>query len=1206
MPLGVPARLAMRWLAILAVLGTSTLARAGAAPPGADGAPVLPGISRMSEVAIRKTQTPNGGVRFQVRLHDADVELDLTPHSLRTPECEAFAEGPGGVRTRIELPPVATYRGIARGGARGIVAASIVGEEVRARILLEDGTDWYLEPLRGRAAGTHAVYRGADVTEIPGACATEGEAATVSTGPIATDSPPVLPGLEGQPSPESAWAPQAPQELGSVSSGCVEAEVAFEADYAYFVWNGSSTSQTVADIEAVMNSVELIYSRDARIGYRITHYLVQTTNGKYPASAAAEKLVQFRDYWNVYQASVPRDMAHLMTGVSMSDYIGYASVAVVCDRSSAYGVSRSTSAVYANRVGLTAHELGHNWGASHCNSLEDCRIMCSVINGCDQDPTSMSLGSILEIDAFRTFQGSCLGSGTGTPTPLAPTARDDLAVAVRNGSTAIQVLANDFDANCQALSVGAYASTTARGGTVSGSGDGLLYRPPPDFVGSDTFTYAARDGVGGQSSATVTVDVQDWSPATDANGTVSGLQVRYYYVPPVAGDLGSMPTLANPFRIEVQSTLSFPSTSGAFGESGLVDRVGARCTGTLIVPETDTYTFYLTSDDGAMLYVDGLLRIDHDGIHTESERSAAVPLTRGSHTVRVEYYDDTGPAVLRLDWRRGAGPRGAIPATAWKDGVEVAYYQLDSSRIPPLHALVPETVSSVGNLDVPFSWGTFAGSGRSQHVGAVYEGLIVVPADDVYSFELTSEDGSRLTIDDRLVVDNDGVHNRTSASGGIALRAGAHRARVEYFLREQGCALSLKVWTATMAKQTVPSSWWKRAPMVHVPTTYPTLSAAIAAAATGSTVWVAPGWYTGAGNRNLDLDGKRIHVVAGGGPALTILDAQGFGRVFHLVDHTQAEASIEGFTLTGGHAASGAGGAMLLEGSTLFLRGCRIQGNTSAGDGGAISLRGASNPVFENCLIAGNAAGAAGGGIDVEAGARPSFVGCTVSGNRAGTSGGGANIVGGGTLTFDRTILWGNSAGTEGLEAWTGDAGSTVQLSCTAMISGGLGGSGSELYGVGNLFTNPRFCAPVAASQAPTKGGGYRVAATSPVLSSSCGARIGALGDGCTVMVTAVEDGPLADSPPRGVALRQNVPNPFNPSTRISFALGKSETVSLRVYDVSGRLVTTLVDGYLPAGEHRVTWRGEDGDGAAVSSGIYFYRLRTPEGNETRSMVLLK
>ena len=1203
MHLGAPARLVTRTLALLAMLGPSHVLANAAMPAFAEGT-ARSGVSRVSEQTIRRTAGPEGGVRLQVRLQGVDVALDLEPHSLRSAACEAYAEGPGGVRTRLALPPVATYRGMASGGARGVVAATVSGEEVRARILLEDGTDWYVEPVRGRPAGTHAVYRGSEVTETPGACGMEGRDATVRTDAAPTDPALALPWADTP--TEALPAPDAMLGEESVSSGCVEAEIAFEADYAFFQRNGSSTSQTIADIEAVMNAVELIYSRDARIGYRITHYLVQTTDGKYSTASATDKLIRFRDWWNANQSSVPRDMAHLMTGVSLTDYIGYASVAVVCDRASAYGLSRSTSSVFANRVGLTAHELGHNWGAGHCNSLEDCRIMCSVINGCDQDPAHMSLGSILEIEAFRNLSASCLGAGTGTPTPLAPTARPDHAVAVRGGSAVIPVLANDFDANCQSVSVGAYPSTSSEGGTVTPYGDALFYRPAPGFVGRDTFTYAARDDAGGQSGATVTVDVQDWKLAEDATGTVQGLHVRYYDVPPVAEDLHAMPVFANPFRVDVLPTLTFPSTNGSFGESGLEDRVGARCTGTLSISQAGTYTFYLTSDDGAKLYVDGLLRIDHDGIHTSSERSASMQFAPGGHTVRVDYYDDMGPAVLRLEWRRGSGPRGAIPASAWEDGVEVAYYQLDSSRLPPLEALVPEKVATVPKIDVPFSWGSFLGSGRSQHVGAVFEGLIVVPTDDVYSFELTSEDGSRLTIGDRVVVDNDGVHNRTAATGGIALRAGAHRARVEYFLREQGCALHLKVWTASMAKQTVPSSWWKRVPTLHVPTTYPNLSAAIAAAPSGSVVWVAPGWYTGPGNRNLGLDGKAIHLVAGGGPALTVLDAQGLGRVFHVVNHTRDDATIEGFTLTGGHGASGPGGAMLLENSTLRVRNCRIQGNTSAFSGAGVAIRGASHPMFENCVIAGNLATGTGGAIQAESGAEATFVGCTVTGNRAGTTGGGAHVVGAASATFDRTILWGNSAGTMGSEAWTADAGSRVQLSCSAVALGGLGGSGSEVYGVANQFANPRFCAPVAASRAPTRGGGYRLAATSPALSSSCGARIGALDAGCAATVTAVEEELSPDTAPRAATLRQNVPNPFNPATRISFALPRAGAVSLRVYDVSGRLVATLVDGSLRSGEHRVTWRGEDENGSPVSSGIYFYRLRTADGVETRSMVLLK
>ena len=93
---------------------------------------------------------------------------------------------------------------------------------------------------------------------------------------------------------------------------------------------------------------------------------------------------------------------------------------------------------------------------------------------------------------------------------------------------------------------------------------------------------------------------------------------------------------------------------------------------------------------------------------------------------------------------------------------------------------------------------------------------------------------------------------------------------------------------------------------------------------------------------------------------------------------------------------------------------------------------------------------------------------------------------------------------------------------------------------------------------------------------------------------------------PEAAYLEQNVPNPFNPTTTISFGLARGGVVSLRVYDVAGKLVRTLVDGARPAGHHQEEWDGRDGKGTAVSSGVYFYRLTTPGFDETRKMVLLK
>lgn len=88
---------------------------------------------------------------------------------------------------------------------------------------------------------------------------------------------------------------------------------------------------------------------------------------------------------------------------------------------------------------------------------------------------------------------------------------------------------------------------------------------------------------------------------------------------------------------------------------------------------------------------------------------------------------------------------------------------------------------------------------------------------------------------------------------------------------------------------------------------------------------------------------------------------------------------------------------------------------------------------------------------------------------------------------------------------------------------------------------------------------------------------------------------------PEGYALDQNYPNPFNPVTTIQYELGAAANVTLEVYDLLGRKVMTLVDGQRVAGVHRVTL-----DGAGLASGVYFYHLKTPVGQQVRRMVLLK
>jgi hypothetical protein len=94
---------------------------------------------------------------------------------------------------------------------------------------------------------------------------------------------------------------------------------------------------------------------------------------------------------------------------------------------------------------------------------------------------------------------------------------------------------------------------------------------------------------------------------------------------------------------------------------------------------------------------------------------------------------------------------------------------------------------------------------------------------------------------------------------------------------------------------------------------------------------------------------------------------------------------------------------------------------------------------------------------------------------------------------------------------------------------------------------------------------------------------------------------------PATFALGQNVPNPFNPRTLIRYDVPEGGgNVTIRIYDVGGRLVRTLVDALQSPGEKWVAWHGRDDRGAGVSTGVYFYRMTAPGFETTKKMVLLR
>ena len=98
----------------------------------------------------------------------------------------------------------------------------------------------------------------------------------------------------------------------------------------------------------------------------------------------------------------------------------------------------------------------------------------------------------------------------------------------------------------------------------------------------------------------------------------------------------------------------------------------------------------------------------------------------------------------------------------------------------------------------------------------------------------------------------------------------------------------------------------------------------------------------------------------------------------------------------------------------------------------------------------------------------------------------------------------------------------------------------------------------------------------------------------------------IARPAPEEYILSDAYPNPFNPTTTLSFSVPTEGKINLSIYDMTGRLVNTLVNGHMEQGYYQVTWDGVDATGNAVASGMYIYALQGEGISITKKMVLMK
>jgi hypothetical protein len=93
---------------------------------------------------------------------------------------------------------------------------------------------------------------------------------------------------------------------------------------------------------------------------------------------------------------------------------------------------------------------------------------------------------------------------------------------------------------------------------------------------------------------------------------------------------------------------------------------------------------------------------------------------------------------------------------------------------------------------------------------------------------------------------------------------------------------------------------------------------------------------------------------------------------------------------------------------------------------------------------------------------------------------------------------------------------------------------------------------------------------------------------------------------PSSFSLNQNEPNPFNPATRLAFDVPRACGVTLKIFNIKGQLIRTLVNRTMSPGHYMIVWDGLDNDGVAVATGIYFYRLQAGDFSVSKKMLLLR
>jgi hypothetical protein len=267
------------------------------------------------------------------------------------------------------------------------------------------------------------------------------------------------------------------------------------------------------------------------------------------------------------------------------------------------------------------------------------------------------------------------------------------------------------------------------------------------------------------------------------------------------------------FKTDVIADVNNKAGSGKVLTSGLADHVAVDITGFIDIPEDGAWTFWTNSDDGSRLYIDGEEIVDNDGLHGDRQKSGKLHLQKGEHAFRTTMFERGGGATIQA-FAEGPSFKKALIPKHWFSTQEEEkcqpglwtkiYKNVPGGLVKDLSDKKPDQEFAEKTID--WNVGGAPYHGNSDNFQVISSGFFLANEPGEYTFGITSDDGSKLWIDGKEIIDNNSLHGMREKQAKVTLDAGYHSIKAHQAENMGWAGLKLKVGSNKLDYQVIPEA----------------------------------------------------------------------------------------------------------------------------------------------------------------------------------------------------------------------------------------------------------------------------------------------------------------------------------------------------------------------------------------------------------------